>query len=52
VRTLVDEAKLPGEYEVRWYGKDHKGNFVGSGIYFYQLKVGDFQENKKLILIR
>ena len=52
VKTLVDEAKLPGEYEVRWYGKDHKGNFVASGVYFYQLKAGDFQESKKLILIR
>ena len=52
VRTLVDEAKLPGEYEVRWYGKDHKGNFVASGVYFYQLKAGDFHESKKLILIR
>jgi hypothetical protein len=52
VRTLVDEAKLPGEYEVRWYGKDEKGNFVASGIYFYRIKAGDFHESKKLILIR
>jgi hypothetical protein len=52
VKTLVDETKLPGEYEVRWYGKDEKGNFVASGIYLYQLKAGDFQESKKLILIR
>ncbi|MGB2697867.1 MAG: T9SS type A sorting domain-containing protein [Candidatus Zixiibacteriota bacterium] len=52
VKTLVDETKLPGEYEVRWYGKDEKGNFVASGIYLYQLKAADFHESRKLILLR
>jgi hypothetical protein len=52
VRTLVDEEKLPGNYQVTWDGKDQRGNFVSSGIYFYQLKAGDYQETKKMSLVR
>ena len=52
VRTLVDEFKLPGEHRVIWDGKDEKGNPVSSGVYFYKLKVGDFSQVKKMLLIK
>jgi flagellar hook assembly protein FlgD len=52
VRELVDEEKLPGNYQVIWDGKDQKGNLVSSGIYFYQLRAGDYQETKKMSLVR
>jgi hypothetical protein len=52
VKELVDEEKLPGNYQVVWDGKDHKGNIVSSGIYFYQLSAGDYQETKKMSLVR
>jgi flagellar hook assembly protein FlgD len=52
VRTLVDEPKGVGSYEVIWDGKDDKGKGVASGIYFYQLNAGDYKETKKMILIR
>jgi hypothetical protein len=52
VRTLVNEEKLPGQYRVMWDGKDEKGNEVGSGVYLYQLKAGDFQQTKKMILLK
>jgi serine protease AprX len=39
VRTLVDEEKFPGTYQVIWDGKDDEGEDVASGIYFYQLTV-------------
>jgi hypothetical protein len=52
VRTLVDEPKEPGTYEVIWDGRDQKGNDVASGIYFYQLKAGEFRQTKKMVLIR
>ncbi len=38
VRTLVDEEKLPGRYEVVWDGKDDRGKEVTSGVYFYRLE--------------
>ena len=52
VRTLVDEPKSAGSYEVVWDGKDDKGKEVASGIYFYQLKTGDFTETKKMLLLK
>ncbi|MCJ7578276.1 MAG: T9SS type A sorting domain-containing protein, partial [candidate division Zixibacteria bacterium] len=52
VRTLVDEPKRAGSYEVIWDGKDDQGKDVASGIYFYQLTAGDCKETKKMTLIR
>ena len=52
VRTLVDEAKLLGEYKVIWDGKDENGDPVGSGIYLYKLVAGDFSATKRMILIK
>jgi hypothetical protein len=52
VRTLVDDKKTSGDYEVIWDGKNEKGEAVASGIYFYKLKAGDVSETKKMILLR
>jgi subtilisin family serine protease len=52
VRTLVDENKLPGRYEVVWDGKDEMGKGVSSGIYFYRLETSGFKETKKMVLLR
>ncbi len=52
VKTLIDENKLPGRYEVIWDGKDEKGKEVSSGIYFYRLETSGFKETKKMVLLR
>ncbi len=52
VKTLVHEVLPAGEYSAIWDGKDSNGNRVGSGIYFYKLKAGDFQKVKKMILLK
>jgi hypothetical protein len=52
VRTLLDEYKVPGEYQVVWDGKDDSGKKVGSGIYFYRLKIGDFSETRRSVLLK
>jgi hypothetical protein len=52
VRTLVDEPKSVGNYEVIWDGKDDNGKEVASGIYFYQLKAGEFSECKKMLFLK
>jgi hypothetical protein len=52
VKTLVDEERLPGSYEVTWDGKNEKGIEVGSGIYFYQLKTKDYTKTMKMALLR
>jgi len=52
VATLVNEEKPAGSYEVQF--NSHSGNVrnLTSGIYFYKLKVGVYEETKKMILLK
>jgi uncharacterized delta-60 repeat protein len=52
VRTLVSEELSSGYKLVMWDGKNDAGDEVASGVYFYQLKVGDFSEPKKMLLLK
>jgi hypothetical protein len=52
VRTLVSENLPSGYKSVMWDGKSDEGNEVASGVYFYQLKVGDFSEPKRMLLLK
>ena len=52
VRALLEKELLPGKYESVWDGRDDKGKEVSSGIYFYQLKTGDFISTKKMVLLK
>ena len=47
VETLVSEEKPVGTYEITWYAEG-----LPSGVYFYQLKAGNFIETKKMILLK
>jgi aminopeptidase N len=47
IMTLVNEKQKAGTYEVTF-----EGNNLPSGIYFYQLKTGNFLETKKLVLLK
>ncbi len=52
VATLVNEAQMPGEYEIKFIvGTDSK-SVQPNGIYFYQLTVGNNVETKKMLLIK
>jgi predicted GH43/DUF377 family glycosyl hydrolase len=47
IATLVDKYKPAGTYEITWQAAN-----LSSGVYFYQLKAGDYIAVKKMILIR
>jgi hypothetical protein len=47
ITTLVNEQLRPGSYEVMFDGSN-----LPSGVYFYQLRAGDYIETKKLILLK
>jgi hypothetical protein len=47
VATLVNETRPTGVYTVRW-----DASSLPSGVYFYQLRTGDFVETKKLVLAK
>lgn len=60
VKTLVEEELSSGYKSVLWDGKNDSGENVGSGVYFYRLKVisslsngtGNFSETRKLLLLK
>ena len=47
IETLVNEEKPAGTYEIKWSAAN-----LPSGVYFYQLKAGDFVSSKKMILLK
>lgn len=47
VSILVSEYKQPGTYHFRF---STLGSTISSGVYFYQLKAGNFMETKKFVL--
>ncbi len=52
IATLVDEYRPAGSYEFNYtLGRD-SSPARASGIYFYQLKAGDYVETKKMILLK
>lgn len=49
IAVLVNESKIPGEYEVEFDADKYNLN---SGIFVYQLKNSSFVQNKKFILMK
>jgi hypothetical protein len=47
VKTLVDDLRPAGSYEIKW---DASNN--ASGIYFYRISAGNFKDVKKLVLMK
>ncbi|UCE19535.1 MAG: T9SS type A sorting domain-containing protein [Gemmatimonadota bacterium] len=52
VRTLVNEVKEPGYYQVTWDARDDFGFEVSSGVYFYQIRTENFVETKRMLLMK
>lgn len=48
IKTLVAEDKQPGSYEVQFT----MDSGLASGVYFYQLKAGDYIQTKKMIYLK
>ena len=47
VAVLVNKKQAAGDYRVSY----NTGN-LASGIYFYQIKIGEFTKTKKMVLIK
>ncbi|MFQ5637119.1 MAG: FlgD immunoglobulin-like domain containing protein [bacterium] len=52
IRTLVNDRFETGDHSTTWNGRNDGGAFVASGLYFYEMQAGDFQQVKRLTLIR
>lgn len=47
VRSLVNETKQPGSYEVRFDGSN-----LASGVYYVRIQIGEFTDLQKMTLIK
>jgi predicted esterase len=47
IETLVNEEKPAGVYEINWNAAN-----LSSGVYFYQLKAGEYINTKKMVILK
>ncbi|MCK6620794.1 MAG: T9SS type A sorting domain-containing protein [Calditrichaceae bacterium] len=52
VQTLVNEHQQPGNYLIRWEGKNELGQTAPSGMYFLRMSAGKFVAERKLLLLK
>jgi Secretion system C-terminal sorting domain len=52
VATLVNEEQPAGSYEIKFSASGGDASVLPSGIYFYRLQAGNFNETKKMVLLR
>ncbi len=52
VNVLEDGYFEAGNHTVIWNGLDSDGNPVSSGVYFYRLQAKDFNDTKKMLLVK
>jgi len=52
IRSLEDEEKGSGFYEITWDGSNDSGATVPTGVYFYRLKTNNFSATKRMLLLK
>ena len=52
IKSLVNKYQQAGYKNVLWEDKNDEGREVSSGIYFYMLEAGIFNEVRKLVLLK
>jgi hypothetical protein len=52
IRTLVNKMQDNGQYQVVWDGLNDLGVEASSGVYFYQITSGSYQNTMKLVKLK
>jgi len=52
IRKIVNSTQDAGYKSVIWDGTDEFGRSVGTGIYLYQIRAGDFTQTRKMLLLQ
>ena len=52
VKTMVNDVMDAGSYTKEWKGTNNLGTEVASGVYFYRIEAGEYENVKKMVLLR
>jgi len=52
IKTLCDEWKTAGTYQLSWDGRDDKGLLVPSGFYLVRMKSDFYQQAIKIVMMK
>ncbi len=52
VKTLVDDSVEAGDHSVIWHGDTDSGNSAATGVYFIKLRTNEYQQTKKVMMIK
>ncbi len=52
IRILINDSYDAGRHTFSWDGLDDRRNRVASGIYIYHISAGDFQQSRKMIMMK
>ena len=52
LRVLANGRFPAGQHGVSWNGRDHRGQVLGSGVYFYAIRAGTIDAVEKMLLIK
>ena len=52
VVQLVNTTQEAGFKLVQWGGSDSMGRSVSAGVYLYQIRVGEFVQTRKMVILK
>jgi len=52
VRTVLDEVRPTGAYDVEWNGRDDTGQPVASGVYLVKLTTNGQTDTQRGVIVR
>ncbi|MBN2035791.1 MAG: S8 family serine peptidase [Chitinispirillaceae bacterium] len=52
VKTLINDERSPGYYQVAWDGRGNSQEALPSGSYLYRIRAGSFHDVKRMVLMR
>ena len=52
VKQLINDQVSAGQHTIIWNGLDDEGKSVNSSVYFYKLKADNFEQTRKMILMK
>jgi len=52
VRNLKSDYEVAGSNSVQWNATDNMGSPVSTGMYIYSVRIGSFEKNTKMVLLK